>query len=74
MELKNVISEDNIENKWIPYTGEYEKKYYDIQDKYGNIYEHCYPNAGRFHDQETGMVIHGDRIVKFKICERQFEL
>lgn len=34
---------------WIPYPGEYEKKFYAIRTKDGREFQSAYPNAGIFH-------------------------
>lgn len=31
--------------EWKPYTGDYEKQFYDVKDKDGNIFTNCWPNA-----------------------------
>lgn len=31
--------------EWKPYTGDYEKQFYDVKDKDGNILTKCWPNA-----------------------------
>lgn len=31
--------------EWKPYTGDYDKQFYDVKDKDGNIFTNCWPNA-----------------------------
>lgn len=37
-------------SEWIPYKGDYEKRWYDIKLFNGSIIKECYPNAGIFTD------------------------
>jgi len=58
---------------WVDYYGEYEKSWYDIMLTSGQVFIRCYPNAGTFHHEETGEVVDGSLVSKFKLSERQWE-
>ena len=51
--------------KWIKYTGEYEKIFYDIELMWGEIIRNCYPNADTFHTS-SGQVIEGKDVQNIK--------
>ena len=51
--------------KWIKYTGEYEKIFYDIELLWGEIIYNCYPNANTFHTSK-GQVIEGKDVKNIK--------
>lgn len=36
-------------SEWKPYTGDYDKRWYDIRLKDGREFMDCWPNAGTFH-------------------------
>lgn len=46
---------------WIEYKGEYDKEFYDIRLKSGDVIKNCWPNAGTFHTP-TGVVISGEDV------------
>lgn len=56
---------------WIPWTGEYEKIFYDVRTIDGSIYEECWPNAGRFH-AKAGKIVHGKSVKEIKISDSKF--
>lgn len=43
-------------NQWQVYTGEYEKKWYDIKMNNGIIIKDCWPNAGMFHSEDSDYI------------------
>lgn len=57
-------------NEWIPFTGEYEKQFYDIRLKDGRELVHCWPNAGDFH-AFNGVYVKGGYVTHFKVCDQQ---
>lgn len=40
-----------IIRNWQPYNGDYEKRFYDIKTFSGEVFEYCWPNAGKFHSR-----------------------
>ena len=34
------------DSEWLPFTGDYDKVYYDVKLPSGEIVPHCWPNAG----------------------------
>lgn len=52
--------------KWVKFNGEYEKVWYDIETKDGEIINRCYPNAGCFHTPE-GQMIDGDAVLNVRV-------
>jgi hypothetical protein len=48
---------------WKFYTGEYDKIEYAILLKDGTTRNSCWPNAGTFHDLESGDVIQEDDVL-----------
>lgn len=48
-------------DKWQPFTGEYEKIWYDIKLTHGHVIHTCYPNADTFHTI-GGQVIDGKAV------------
>lgn len=54
---------------WTEYTGEYEKKYYDIKLWSGEIYENCWPNANTFHEGTIGKVIPGKDVAYIRVSD-----
>lgn len=56
--------------EWAPYTGEYEKKWYNVMLATGEVIRDCWPNAGGFHsfhevDQHLGR-IDGSRVTQIQ--------
>lgn len=54
--------------RWVKFDGEYEKVFYDIETKDGEISNRCYPNAGNFHTSD-GRVVDGDDVLNVRISE-----
>jgi len=52
-------------HKWIKFTGDYEKKFYDIKLTDGTEILHCWPNAGNFHSK-CGMHVKGSLVGEIK--------
>jgi hypothetical protein len=40
--------------EWAPYSGEYDKKFYDVRLKDGRELYRCWPNSGSFHQTDSG--------------------
>ena len=61
-------------NNWMQFSGEYEKKFYDLTLKSGTIVYHCWPYKGNFNPvNRTGACyIEGSRIEKIRISETQW--
>jgi len=53
---------------WVKFDGEYEKIFYDIETKDGEIFLRCYPNAGDFHTPK-GQLVDGDDVLKVRVSE-----
>ena len=53
-------------DKWRKYNGDYSKIYYDIKTFDGEVFAHCYPNAGSFNCYEKQMRIDGKTIEYFR--------
>lgn len=51
---------------WKPYTGDYDKRWYDIKLKDGRVYKDCWPNAGTFHPWGEDDYIQGDRVAEVR--------
>lgn len=55
-----------MSNQWLPFTGQYEKQFYDIKLHDGHVLEHCWPNADTFH---TDMGVFAASLVKeYRVC------
>lgn len=62
--------------EWKPYSGSYDKSWYDLKLTNGRIVRDCWPNAGRFHsfheeDQFLGY-IDGDRVAEIQEVDNPF--
>lgn len=57
-------------SEWKPYTGEYEKRWYDIKLKSGSVILSCWPNAGTFHSGD-GDIIDGEAVAEIRECADQ---
>ncbi len=56
---------NNLPGEWEKFNGEYEKVFYDIELKDGEVIIHCYPNAGNFHTPD-GRNIDGIEVLKIR--------
>jgi hypothetical protein len=41
---------------WVPFDGNYIKKFYDIRLKDGRVWRRCWPNAGKFNHPDGSKV------------------
>jgi len=61
--------------KWVKYTGEYEKEFYDV--RVGSaIYGPCWPNAGSFHvckGIDEGRNINGNNVTWIRKAAHPFD-
>lgn len=55
-----------VPGRWVKFDGEYEKIFYDIETKDGEIICRCYPNAGNFHTPD-GRGIDGEDVLNFRV-------
>lgn len=62
------IKPSKDDDRWVPYTGDYEKEFYDIKLDDGSVLLMCWPNAGTFHTQ-MGRVIDGAVVAHIRPSE-----
>lgn len=55
--------------EWVPYTGDYEKQFYDIRLRDKRELPRCWPNAGTFH-AEDGAYVKGEYVTHIRLSEK----
>ena len=58
--------------QWQIFGGEYEKEWYDIKLKTGEIVHQCWPNAGNFH-APSGIQYSGRTVREIRLCKHPLE-
>lgn len=58
---------------WEFFTGVYDKIEYSVKLKDGSVRSYCWPNAGKFHDLESGDVVNGDDVLAIKPATKDFD-
>ena len=58
--------------QWQIFDGEYEKEWYDIKLKTGEIIHQCWPNAGNFH-APIGKQYKGRTVREMRLCKHPLE-
>jgi len=58
--------------QWQIFDGEYEKEWYDIKLKTGEIIHQCWPNAGNFH-APSGKQYKGRTVREMRLCKHPLE-
>jgi len=59
--------------QWKMFDGEYEKEWYDIKLKTGEIIHQCWPNAGKFHPPNGGRQYEGEEVREVRRCKHPLE-
>ena len=65
--LYDSVMISKLTEDWQPYDGDYEKEIHAIKTKDGREFISCWPNAGKFCCQQTGVYINEDDVVEVKI-------